>query len=175
MADRRGFSFPLLLLLLLAGLLLLPPCPAAATRINDAQGRSLPPLTAPLLASHFPPLYLLYLAKYPTHSPSFYLPSPYLPQGVPPASPLPSSAFPPPTLTLPVPCLPHEPLAARVLEECAAEWGSYSWHGWEFPPPDWRVGGDCDTADLINCDDNGLITEMLIDNSPIPDWQYDYR
>ncbi|CAI5933721.1 unnamed protein product, partial [Closterium sp. NIES-64] len=62
----------------------------------------------------------------------------------------------------------------RVLEECAAAWGSYEWgYGANvFPPPEWRVGGDCDTADLIRCDANGLIIEMWIDNSPIPDSRY---
>ncbi|CAI5952220.1 unnamed protein product [Closterium sp. NIES-65] len=68
----------------------------------------------------------------------------------------------------------NPPLAARVLEECAAAWGSYEWgYGANvFPPPEWRVGGDCDTADLIRCDANGLIIEMWIDNSPIPDSRY---
>ncbi|CAI5933653.1 unnamed protein product [Closterium sp. NIES-64] len=107
----------------------------------------------------------------------FGLPSPFPP----PSLPLPSP-FPPPSLPLPSPhpppCLspaypvPHEPLAARVLEECAAAW---DFSGWGGSPSNWRVGGDCDAPPIyIYCDANGFITSLFLDSMtpPGPDWDY---
>ncbi|CAI5952231.1 unnamed protein product [Closterium sp. NIES-65] len=57
----------------------------------------------------------------------------------------------PPPSPLPGP-LPHEPLAALVLEECGTAWG--------LSASEWQVGGECDTAQFITCDANGLVTGM---------------
>ncbi|CAI7784670.1 unnamed protein product [Closterium sp. NIES-54] len=53
------------------------------------------------------------------------------------------------------PCLVpllHEPLAALVLEECGTAWG--------LSASGWQVGGECETAQFIACDANGLVTSM---------------
>ncbi|CAI7747351.1 unnamed protein product [Closterium sp. NIES-54] len=48
--------------------------------------------------------------------------------------------------------LKHVTEPARVLVECAAAWG--------VSPYGWQVGGDCDRAEFIACDANGLVTAM---------------
>ncbi|CAI5956276.1 unnamed protein product [Closterium sp. NIES-64] len=117
MGDRRNFSFPppllhlRLPLLLLAGMLLLPPCPTAATRINDAQGRSLLPLRALARLSLSPtlpnsPLSLLISPTPPPLTRSSTLASPPLPSfplSLPLPLPLPPSPPSPPACPLPPP------------------------------------------------------------------------
>ncbi|CAI5933764.1 unnamed protein product [Closterium sp. NIES-64] len=111
-----------------------------------------PLASPPLPSSAFPP-------------PSLPLPSPFPPPSLPPPSP-----HPPPCLSPAYP-VPHEPLAARVLEDCAAAWDFSRWGG---SPSNWRVGGDCDAADYIKCDANGFITDLNVDSTtnPNPDWDY---
>ncbi|CAI5952228.1 unnamed protein product [Closterium sp. NIES-65] len=109
--------------------------------------------------SHHPfPLTSIRDSLLPHPSALFGLPSPFPPPTLPPARPLP-------------PAVPHEPLAARVLQECAAAWNFSGWGGW---PSNWRVGGDCDAADYIKCDSNGFITDLILDDTPYLDWGSDY-